>query len=89
VKIVKKVKVLNELGLHIRPAAMIVKLLQSKYSSVYFRYKKNNVNARSVMGILSLAAKKNAKIAIVVEGSDSENTMEEILEAFKKRFGEI
>lgn len=87
-KIIKKVKVLNDLGLHIRPAAVIVKLLQSKQSSVYFRYKNDNVNARSVMGLVSLVAKKNAKITVTIEGKDAEKTMKEIIEAFQRKFGE-
>lgn len=87
-KIVKTVKVLNNLGLHIRPAAMIVKLLQTKRSCVYFKHKNNKINARSVMGIVSLAAKKNARITIIAIGEDSKKTVKELTEGFKKRFGE-
>lgn len=87
-KIVRKVKVKNALGLHTRPAASIVKLLQPRKSSVHFVYKNETINARSIMSILMLAAKKNSQIEIIVEGEDAEVTMNHLLMAFEKEFGE-
>ncbi len=87
-KIVRKVKVKNPLGLHTRPAATIVKLLQPRKSSVYFTYKNETINARSIMSILMLAAKKNAQIEISVEGEDAEQTMHHLVMAFEQEFGE-
>ncbi|KPK33266.1 MAG: phosphocarrier protein HPr [Chlamydiae bacterium SM23_39] len=87
-KIVKKVKVKNKFGLHIRPAAAIAKILQSKKSSVFFTYKNDTVNARSVMGILSLVIKKNSIISVSVEGVDAEITMKEVTEVLNKCFEE-
>ena len=87
-KIIRKVKVKNPLGLHTRPAASIVKLLQSKKASVHFTYKNETINARSIMSILMLAAKKNAVIEIIVEGEDAELTMQHLLTAFDMEFGE-
>ena len=79
-KIVRKVKVKNSLGLHTRPAAAIVKLLQPRKSSVFFTYKNETINARSIMSILMLAAKKNSQIDITVEGEDAELTMQHLVE---------
>ena len=87
-KIVRKVKVKNSLGLHTRPAAAIVKLLQPRKSSVFFTYKNETINARSIMSILMLAAKKNAKITVTVEGEDAETTIEHLFAAFEMEFGE-
>jgi phosphocarrier protein HPr len=87
-KIVRKVKVKNSLGLHTRPAASIVKLLQPRKSSVYFTYKNETVNARSIMSILMLAAKKNTVLEITIEGEDAESTMEHLIMAFDQEFGE-
>ncbi len=87
-KLKKKVKVKNDLGLHMRPAAMIAKILQSKQSSVFFFYRNEKVNARSIMGILSLIAKKNAVIEITVDGKDAMQTLEELIRAFNKCFRE-
>lgn len=83
-----QVQVKNKLGLHTRPATTIVKLLQSSKSEVLFTYKKETVNAKSILGILMLAAKKNAKITVEVEGIDAENTLNRLIEAFEQRFGE-
>jgi len=88
VKLVKKVKVKNNLGLHIRPAAAIVKLLQNTKSKVLFTYKKDTVNAKSIMSILMLAAKKNASITISIDGEDAEEVMKILTSGFEKGFGE-
>ena len=87
-KIIRKVKVKNPLGLHTRPAAAIVKILQPKKSSVFFVYKNETINARSIMSILMLAAQKNTQIEIIVEGEDAEITMTQLVTAFEQEFGE-
>ncbi len=87
-KIVRKIKVKNSLGLHTRPAAAIVKLLQPRKSSVHFTHKNETINARSIMSILMLAAKKNAVLEVTVEGEDAEATMQHLLTAFDMEFGE-
>jgi len=88
-KIIRKVKVRNALGLHTRPAAAIAKLLQPQKASVHFIYKNDKINARSIMSILMLAARKNTLIEIVVEGDDAEITMELLIKAFEGQFGEL
>ncbi len=87
-KISQKVKIRNPLGLHTRPATMIAKLLQSCRSSVSFTYRKETINARSIMSILMLAASKNSQITIAVEGEDANETMEKLVLAFENKFGE-
>lgn len=87
-KLVRKVKVKNSLGLHTRPAAAIVKLLQPRKSSVLFTYREETINARSIMSILMLAAKKNSQITITIEGDDAESTMDYLVRAFDEEFGE-
>ncbi len=87
-KLVRKIKVKNNLGLHTRPAAAIVKLLQPRKSSVFFTYKDETINARSIMSILMLAAKKNSQITITIEGDDAESTMDHLVRAFDEEFGE-
>jgi phosphocarrier protein len=87
-KLTRKVKVKNSLGLHTRPAASIVKLLQPRKSSVHFTHKNETINARSIMSILMLAAKKNTVIEITVDGEDAEQTMEHLVQAFEMEFGE-
>jgi phosphocarrier protein len=88
-KIVKTLKVKNDLGLHIRPAAIIVKMLKNTKSDVTFTHKKEIVNAKSIMGILMLALKKNSSVIITVIGEDSKKVMDELELAFENSFGEI
>jgi phosphocarrier protein HPr len=87
-KLVCKVKVKNALGLHTRPAAAIVRLLQPHKASVLFTYRDETINARSIMSILMLAAKKNSQITITIEGEDAEPTMNHLIRAFEEEFGE-
>jgi phosphocarrier protein len=88
VKIVRKVKVKNALGIHTRPAASIVKLIQPRKSAVKITYKTETVNARSIMSILMLAIQRNAVLEITVEGEDAESTMALLVDAFEQEFGE-
>ena len=61
---------------------------QRSKSSVAFTYGEETINAKSIMGILMLAAAKNSLVTITVEGEDAEETMQWIIEAFENKFGE-
>ncbi|CRX38540.1 HPr family phosphocarrier protein [Estrella lausannensis] len=87
-KIVQKVKVKNKMGLHTRPATVIVKMLQNAKSYVHFTCKNETVNAKSILSILMLAAKKNSSITITCDGEDAPQVMEMLLKAFEDQFGE-
>ena len=87
-KVSQKVKVKNALGLHARPATLIAKLLQKSRSQVTFTYKKESINARSIMSILMLAVSKNSQILITVEGEDAEETLFQLVQVFENQFGE-
>lgn len=87
-KLVSKVRVKNNLGIHTRPATAIVKLLHRCKSEVTFTHKKDTINAKSILSILMLALHKNAQVTITVEGDDSSDVMEKLLKAFETHFGE-
>ncbi len=87
-KLLRKIRIKNALGLHARPATVIVKLLQGTTSNVSFTYRKETINAKSIMSILMLAATKNSLITIIVDGDDAETTMQKIVDAFENQFGE-
>lgn len=76
------------MGLHTRPATTIVKLLQNTKSKVEFTYRRETVNAKSILSILMLAAKKNSHITITCDGDDASDTMELLVSAFENQFGE-
>ena len=87
-KVESLAKVKNKLGLHVRPATMIAKILQKRKAKVTLTYKGQSVNARSIMSIMILAAPKNAQLKIEVEGRDASATLKDILSAFHQKFGE-
>lgn len=88
-KITRKLQVMNAQGLHARPAAAIVKLLRCYQSLVSFTYKKQTVDAHSILGLLMLAAPQNAWIVVSAEGVDAEPVIKALELAFSRQFGEL
>ncbi|MGA9174164.1 MAG: HPr family phosphocarrier protein [Thermoactinomyces sp.] len=80
----KKVIVELETGLHARPAALFVQEA-NKFSSEIFVVKgTKKVNAKSIMGIMSLAVSRGAEITIVADGSDEEEAVNKLAEMVSK-----
>jgi phosphocarrier protein len=67
---------------------VIVKLLQNCRSNVSFTHKKETINAKSILSILMLAARKNSTITITVDGEDADETMGKLITAFENKFGD-
>lgn len=87
-KLVTTMQVKNRLGLHTRPATAIVALLRNCKSHVHFTHRKETVNAKSILSLLMLAAQKNAKITVTIEGEDADATMQQLKTVFENHFGE-
>lgn len=87
-KFIRKVRVSNALGLHTRPATAIVKILQNCRSEVTFSHKREVINAKSILSILMLAARRNSQITITAVGIDAEDILEKLVLAFDSKFGE-
>ena len=84
----KDVTITNKLGLHARPAAMLVKTA-SKYSShILFRKGNLEVNGKSIMGVMMLAAEQGSKITVIVDGDDEREALKELVRIFEAKFGE-
>jgi phosphocarrier protein HPr len=88
VKLSCHITVKNELGLHARPASMIVKMLQDARASVHFTLEEERVSARSIVGILMLAAAKDSVLKVDVEGEDAELVLRKLVWAFDRGFEE-
>ncbi|MEI8366469.1 MAG: HPr family phosphocarrier protein [Parachlamydiaceae bacterium] len=69
----------NDRGLHTRPSTEIVKCATSFKSEVRLVYQKNQVNAKSILGVLMLAAAKGAKITVEASGSDAEEAVASLI----------
>ncbi len=84
----KKVKVQNKLGLHARPAALFVKAAAKFKSNVFLRRDDHEVNGKSIMGVMMLAAEKGSELTITVDGDDEEQAMAALLALFENKFDE-
>lgn len=76
----------NDRGLHTRPSTEIVKCAASFRSDVSLGYQKNQVNAKSILGILMLAASKGAKITVEAVGEDAEEAVSSIVHLAENNF---
>jgi phosphocarrier protein HPr len=78
--------VLNEKGLHTRPSTELVKCVSTFKSQVTLHYQDLSVNAKSLLGILMLAASRGAKVTVEAVGEDAEQAVRAILELAKNKF---
>jgi len=78
--------VLNDKGLHTRPSTELVKCAANYNATVHLSYRDYIVNAKSILGILMLAAERGAKIAIEAIGDDAQEAVSAILALAKNRF---
>lgn len=78
----------NEAGLHARPAAVFVKEANKFKSEIIISNGDREANAKSLLGILSLAVSKGAKIEVKAEGSDSREALEVLKNLVDNNFGE-
>ncbi|PIV38846.1 MAG: HPr family phosphocarrier protein [Candidatus Omnitrophica bacterium CG02_land_8_20_14_3_00__42_8] len=76
----KKLTIQNEQGLHARPAAIFVQIANKYESNIIVRKGKQEVNGKSIMGLLTLAAEKGAKLNIKANGPDAKEAIEELEE---------
>lgn len=84
----RELKVANRLGLHARAAAKLVQLLSGFRSQVTLTGRGREVNAKSIMGVLLLAAAPGATLVMRVEGEDEEAAMQAAADLFDRRFDE-
>lgn len=86
--LVQEMKIINRLGLHARAAAQLVKLANRFASDVMIEKDGETVNAKSIMGILMLAAVCGSTITVRIEGTDAEAAMMAIQQMVDDGFGE-
>ena len=84
----REVVVKNKLGLHARPASVLAQKASKFKSEVRLIRGDMEINAKSVMGVMMLAAEPNSKIIIKAWGEDEEKVVEELVKLFENRFGE-
>ncbi|MFA3781863.1 HPr family phosphocarrier protein [Melioribacteraceae bacterium 4301-Me] len=85
----KKVRIINNAGLHTRPAATIVKMA-AKYKCDFFLNKDGmKINGKSIIGVMTLAAEKGSEITLIFDGEDEQQAAKEIVDYFNRGFDEL
>jgi phosphocarrier protein len=85
----RAVVIVNKNGLHARPAAAIVKVASSFGSQITLKRDDLEVNGKSIMGVMMLAAECGATVVIRADGDDAVALVDAIEELIKDRFGEV
>ncbi len=85
----KEIVVRNRAGIHTRPAATIVKLAAKFKSDIGLDRDGFRINAKSIIGVMTLAAEQGCKLKIYVDGEDEQAAIKELAELFDSGFGEI
>ena len=86
--IVKEVIVKNKAGLHTRPAASVVKLASRFKSDFFIEMQGVEINAKSIIGVMSLAAPKGTRLTLKLVGEDADEAARQLVEFFEQGFGE-
>jgi len=81
-------EIINKLGLHARASAKLTQLAGSFASEVWMSRNGRRVNAKSIMGVMMLAAGKGSRITIEAEGPDAEAAIAAMLALIADKFGE-
>jgi phosphocarrier protein HPr len=87
-KIQKEVTVLNKLGLHARPAAMFVRVANKHRAEIWVEKDGEQVNGKSIMGLMMLAAGQGTRLLLSAEGADAPTALQELQNLVERRFDE-
>jgi phosphocarrier protein len=87
-KITRELTIINRLGLHARPSALFVKVCSRHKADIWVEKDGEQVNGKSIMGLMMLAAGQGSKLRITCEGNDADKALEEIEALIQRRFDE-
>jgi phosphocarrier protein len=85
---VKEFAVLNKMGIHARPAAMVVRITNKFRCDVFVEKDEEQVNGKSIMGLMMLAAGKGSKVKFIATGDDASQMLTELEQLFVRKFDE-
>jgi phosphocarrier protein len=84
----KSVTIINKLGLHARAASKFVTTANGYESEIHVARDQQRVNAKSIMGVMMLAAARGAELRLEAEGEDAEAAVDALIALVRDRFGE-
>ena len=82
-------EIVNKLGLHARASAKLTQVASGFAAEVWLSRNGRRVNAKSIMGVMMLAAGKGSRLTIEAEGADAEAALAALLQLIAERFGEV
>ena len=85
----RELVVQNKMGIHARPAAMIVRITNKFRAEVLVEKDEEQVNGKSIMGLMMLAAGKGAKVRFIATGADAAVLLTELESLFARKFDEV
>jgi len=84
----KTIIISNRAGIHARPAALLVQMTKNFTCNVYFEKGNDKINAKSIMGIITLGAAYGTEIKITAEGEGEEAAVDKLVRLFESKFEE-
>ena len=84
----REITISNKLGLHARASAKLVQLLLGYKANAFLVFKGREVNAKSIMGVMMLAAGIGNRITLRTEGADEATAMDAMVDLFNRKFDE-
>jgi Phosphotransferase System HPr (HPr) Family len=84
----QEIEIINKLGLHARASAKLTQTASGFASEVFLSRNGRRVNAKSIMGVMMLAASRGTRVSIETEGVDEERAMEALIALINDKFGE-
>ncbi len=82
------IKIINKLGLHARASAKLTQVANQFKADVWIEKNNKKVNAKSIMGVMMLAASQGSDVIITTEGSDEQEALNAIVDLINDYFGE-
>ena len=87
-QLTKELVVQNKMGIHARPAAMIVRITNKFKADVFVEKDDEQVNGKSIMGLMMLAAGRGSKVKFMATGDDAAQMLAELEALFTRKFDE-
>ena len=84
--LMKEILVQNQVGLHARPATFFIQKANEFKSSIWVEKEERRVNAKSLLGVLSLGIVGNTKIKIIADGADEEEAVDSLVKLIQSGF---
>jgi phosphocarrier protein len=84
----REVEIVNKLGLHARASAKLTQTASKFAADVWLSRNGRRVNAKSIMGVMMLAAGKGSRVAIETDGADADQALAALVTLFEDKFGE-